>query len=115
MEALKWVGSLLLWGLLLFSQHVVCFDVFDTNYLYLHLLALGLAAGQGALLYGTRTRRWLLLSCGMAYSAIAVLKIPLTFLFFALGGWRTDLTCLVLDIAGAAWCFLLLKSGMAER
>lgn len=107
MEALKWMGSLLLWGVLLFSQHLVCFDMFDTNYGYLHLLALVLWAVQGALLYGNRKRRSLLLSCGLAYSAVSVLKIPLTFALFFTGGWQTHLTCLLLDMAGAVWCFLL--------
>ena len=98
-----------MWGLLLFSQHVACFDVFSTNFTYLHLLALALAVGQGALLWANRRRRWLLLTCGLAYSAISVLKLSVTFVFFAFGGWDTHLTCLLLDIAGAVWCFLLIR------
>ncbi len=109
MEAVKWIGSLLLWGVLLFSQHLVCFDLFNTNFGYLHLLALALAAGQGALLHANRYRRHLLLSCGLAYSAVAVLKIPISFMLFFTGGWQTHMTCLLLDIAGAVWCFLLLR------
>ena len=110
MKGLKWVGFLLLWGFLLFFQHLVCFDMFNTNYGYLHLLALALAAGQGVLLWANRKRPSLLLACGLAYSAIAVLKIPITFALFLTGGWQTHMTCLLLDIAGAAWCFLLLRS-----
>ena len=107
MEKMKRLGSLLLWGLLLFSQHAVCFDMFDTNYSYLHLLALALAAAQGVLLYGNRKRRPLLLACGWAYGAVSILKFPIALALFFTGGWQTDQTCLLLDIAGAVWCFLL--------
>ena len=110
MKGLKWVGILLLWGFLLFSQHLVYFDMFNTNFGYLHLLALALAAGQGALLWANRNRRSLLLSCGLVYSAIAVLKIPIAFVLLFTGGWQTHMTFLLLDIAGAVWCFLLIRS-----
>ncbi len=107
MEALKWTGSLLLWGLLLFAQHVVCFDVFDTNYGYLYLLTLVLAGGQFAVLYRNRTRRIFLCACGLAYSVLGVLKLPGTLLLVILGGWQLSLLCQVLDFAGAAWSFWL--------
>lgn len=111
MEALKRVGSLLFWGVLLFAQHVVCFDVFDTNFGYLHLLALALAAGQGALLWASRNRRSALLACGWAYGVVSVLKLPISLALLSTGGWRTDTTCLLLDLAGAAWCIWLIKRG----
>ena len=109
MEALKGIGSLLLWGLLLFAQHVVSFDMFDTNFCYLHLLALTLAAGQGALLWANRNRRSALLACGWAYAVVSVLKLPISLALLTTGGWRADTTCQLLDLSGAAWCFWLIK------
>lgn len=107
MEALRWVPAALVWAALLFAQHVVCFDVFDTNLWYLYLLAVAFAACQYILLHRNRPHRALLCTCGVAYSTVGVLKTPVTLILIFQGGWGLSLLCQLLDLAGAAYCFRL--------
>ena len=110
METIKGVLATLAWAALLFAQHIVCFDVFDSNRWYLYALALILALAQMVILQRQRQHRRLLVACGLGYSALGVLKTPFT-LFMVIwnpqSSWQLSLLCQVLDFAGAIRSFWL--------
>lgn len=107
MEALKAVLAVLVWAALLFAQHVVCFDLFNTSAWYLYALALVLALAQMILLHRQRRHRVFLTACGLAYCALGALKTIFTLIAIFQGGWQLSLFCQVLDFAGAGWSFWL--------
>lgn len=113
-ENIKSVFIVLLWAFGLFSQHVICFDLFDSNYLYLYVLAMLCALAQYILLrHGSHMQnaRYILKICFVLYTCVAVLKIvtQIYFFRFTLHVKGLDVLCLSIDVIGALFTLLTYK------
>lgn len=110
-ENIKSAFIVLLWAFGLFSQHVICFDLFGSNHLYLYVLAMLCALVQYILLrHGSHMQnaRYLLKFCFVLYMCVAVLKIitQIYFFRFTLYVKGLDALCLSIDVIGAIFTLL---------
>lgn len=108
---LKSVGLWLLWALALFAQHVSCFDVFETNFLYLWLIAILAAALHYTLLVLFRGQNLLLLVCYGFYFVMTVGKLfALVEMIRFQNQIGLTLLCFLLDAGGLMTAGMLLSS-----
>lgn len=113
-ENVKAVFVVLLWALSLFSQHIICFDFFDSNFLYLYVLAILCALTQYIILHyscNIRSGKCILKICCVVYICAVVLKAlaQICFFRFQLYTRGLDILCLAIDGIGALYTFLELK------
>lgn len=111
---IKSVFIILLWAIVLFTQHVICFDFFDSNFLYLYVLALLCALAQYILLrLGSHMQnaRCVLKFCCIVYIGVAVMKMvtQIYFFRFTLHVRGLDALCLAIDTVGALFALLTYK------
>ncbi len=112
MKTLCSIITIILWGLLLFFQHIACFDIFSLNLLRFYILAVLAAILQHTLLYFVHKKhpiKWALLICGIIYGVLAALKLHqlLTAHNYEPYPLGLPIWCIALDAAGA---FITLKA-----
>ena len=99
---------MLFWLLLLLSQHIACFDVFESGFWYLYVLAVVFALLQFGLIHVLKKdshSKWWLISCGVIYAVVSLLKL-VQLLFVSMYEPHLDglaITCFALDVFGAAF------------
>lgn len=104
-----------LWALLLFVQHVSCFDIFESNFLYLYLIAALSAVLHYGMLVLLRRHKWVLQLCCGCYCFLVAAKL---FALYEMIRFENQigltLLCLCLDAAGVAAVLFLLREKKHE-
>lgn len=104
-DTIKDIFIIILWALALFAQHIICFDLFETDFLYLYMLATLCALLQYTALLIERKRQStgrILKIFGIAYVCIVVWEVLTQVYFFRFQPQLRglDVLCLVIDISG---------------
>lgn len=104
-KVLNIVGSafvFLLWVAFFFTQHIICFDVFDANEWYFYVLAIFSALIQYTLLFFTKKALNLY---GIIYACIAFFKTLQFILYVSFQGYvpMLQILCTFIDVLGAVF------------
>ena len=94
------IAAVLMWLILLFLQHIVCFDFFNSNLWYLYLLAILFAIGQYLILFFLRKKvmeKWIMFIFLGLYAFTAIAKLLQIIYYTMFDG--LSILCLFLDIA----------------
>ena len=103
----------IIWLILVFLQHIVCFDFFDTNLWYLYLMAISFALLHYVIssVIVKKSKQFVSLPIALVYLLLSVAKLNQILVYQNYQPYPIGLTvcCFILDAIGALRTILLMN------